>query len=319
VEDVTDLGRLLGYGDDGRDLADRITKDWAGEFLPGRDFEVVTGEPLRAFKRVLGLRAPGALGRRARACIVLFERGVDLVSTKTDKPLGASLRAYLVDEVLPRLRRGEAVVPVATPALPAVPAPQGLAAAEVEAMLDRRMAPIIDLTRAILALVTKMGMPVAPPAPAALPAPVEVAASTEASPPVLAPTPPPASPIEAAPAPEPSTLPPLVVAPCVVPALDDYLSATRMSARLTVALQRPVSPYAVGRAATNLGFRDRPELYKIDLGRRSKAEGEAAIYRWRGDVWVPLLTYFRTTKAVQKKRAPKAAPEQTPLPLAGAH
>ncbi len=58
--------------------------------------------------------------------MILHETGLDLVCLKTDKPAGARLRRFLVKDVLPKLRRGEPVLPGApadvSPMLPG-PAP----------------------------------------------------------------------------------------------------------------------------------------------------------------------------------------------------
>jgi prophage antirepressor-like protein len=104
------LGRALGYAGEGRKLGDRISGEWAGEFLAGTDFQVLTGAALRAFKALLGDTPDPGVSSTARL-MILYESGVSLVCVKTNKPEGMALRRYLVDDVLPKLRRGE-LVPV---------------------------------------------------------------------------------------------------------------------------------------------------------------------------------------------------------------
>lgn len=152
------LGDVLGYADGGRKLVDRIRDDWPEDFIAGEDYDVLSGDDLRAFKRVAfdgGPIAPG--GRRltpesgvsrARHLMLLYESGVDAVCLKTEKPEGRRLRLYLRREVLPKLRRGEAVLPGAEPApvfAPATPAAAALSGAHEESAPGYRMAALEGL------------------------------------------------------------------------------------------------------------------------------------------------------------------------------
>lgn len=107
---AADLGRVLGYADDGKSLVEVITKHWADELIEGRDFEVLTGSYLRDFKAILG-DADGRSASFTARLMVLTESGVDVVCIKTEKPLGKKLRRFLVAEVMPKLRRGEPILP----------------------------------------------------------------------------------------------------------------------------------------------------------------------------------------------------------------
>ncbi|WP_437948702.1 hypothetical protein WME98_50125 [Sorangium sp. So ce296] len=109
------VGKILDYADDGKKLVDVIRDKWGDEFIAGHDFEVLEGDALRGFKAAAGDTLPGWVSSTARL-MVLYESGFDLVFTKTEKPAGRRLRRLLVDEVIPRLRRGEPVLPKAQPA-----------------------------------------------------------------------------------------------------------------------------------------------------------------------------------------------------------
>jgi prophage antirepressor-like protein len=50
-----DIGRALGYGNDGLKLAQRITQDWANEFALGQDYLLITGQELADLKSLLKL------------------------------------------------------------------------------------------------------------------------------------------------------------------------------------------------------------------------------------------------------------------------
>ncbi|WP_437796461.1 hypothetical protein [Sorangium sp. So ce693] len=105
-----ELGAALGYAD--RSLGARIAGEWKNEFIKEKDYGILEGEELRVFKRL----ATSGVASRSKSLLVLFEPGVNLVSLKTEKELGVKLRRLLADEVLPKLLRGE-------PILPAVPPP----------------------------------------------------------------------------------------------------------------------------------------------------------------------------------------------------
>ncbi|WP_437310763.1 hypothetical protein [Sorangium sp. So ce388] len=109
-----ELGSALGYARKGQLLTDAIRDDWRNEFTEGKDYQILKGEELRAFKAAAKAngRIPFAY---ASHVLVLFESGVNLVSLKTEKDLGVTLRRLLADEVLPKLLRGEPILPAASP------------------------------------------------------------------------------------------------------------------------------------------------------------------------------------------------------------
>ena len=107
---ATDLGRVLGYAEKGRSIVAVIRKQWAGEMVLGQDYDVLRGADLREFLLIVQDGEADSPSRRARL-MILYESGVDLVCLRTDKPLGRKLRRFLVAEVLPKLRRGEPVLP----------------------------------------------------------------------------------------------------------------------------------------------------------------------------------------------------------------
>ena len=117
---AAEVGRALGYAGPS-DVGELVTDEWRAEFTEGRDFDVIRGRDLRDLKQLVQRTGQypvsqlAPIGARARACMLLYERGLDGVIMKTDKPAGVRMRAWLRDEVLPKLRRGEGV-PAAEPA-----------------------------------------------------------------------------------------------------------------------------------------------------------------------------------------------------------
>ncbi len=103
---AAEVGRAMGYAKRGSRLVTRITRDWAEEFIYGHDYLVVTGDELDEFKLLLGPGTESVPGRTAQLALLL-EPGLHLALTKTNKPVGRKLRRFLVDEVLPRIVRGE--------------------------------------------------------------------------------------------------------------------------------------------------------------------------------------------------------------------
>ncbi|WP_437972248.1 hypothetical protein WMF04_24435 [Sorangium sp. So ce260] len=116
-----ELGWVLGYAREGQLLTDAIRGEWRNEFIKGKDYEVLEGEALRTFKATARLNGEIPFSR-ARALLVLFEPGVNLVSLKTEKDLGVKLRRLFADEVLPKMLRGEPILQngVAPPQAPVV-------------------------------------------------------------------------------------------------------------------------------------------------------------------------------------------------------
>ena len=103
-----ELGQALGYAGNGRRLVSIILDEWSDEFVEGRDYVVLGGVQLARLKADVGSEVPSLSPFTARV-VLLFESGFDLVALKTHKPLGADLRRFLADEILPRLRRGQAI------------------------------------------------------------------------------------------------------------------------------------------------------------------------------------------------------------------
>ncbi len=99
-----EVGQTLGYGNNGQKLTHRITQDWADEFIEGKDFAILDGDELLDFKELFRDMPKSGISFAARL-LVLFESGIDMVCAKTTKPIGRQLRRWLVDEVLPQIRR----------------------------------------------------------------------------------------------------------------------------------------------------------------------------------------------------------------------
>jgi prophage antirepressor-like protein len=107
---AADVGRALEYANDGKKLVDVLRQEWAAELIKGKDFDVLTGTKLAEFKEIMDATHVSWVSSTARVT-VLYESGIDLVCIKTEKPLGKKLRRFLADEVLPKLRRGEPILP----------------------------------------------------------------------------------------------------------------------------------------------------------------------------------------------------------------
>jgi prophage antirepressor-like protein len=104
------LGEAIGYAQQGKRFATRITGAWSDEFIEGRDYLVLAGTELELFKSLLEL-GTDPVPSRAPSLLLLFESGLHLALAKTSKPVGKRLRRFLVDEVLPQLVRDGAYSP----------------------------------------------------------------------------------------------------------------------------------------------------------------------------------------------------------------
>ena len=82
-----DLGRMLGYGNDGRSLVQLVKREWADEFEDGT--ELLTAKP----SDLRGVVSDTTLNRRGET--LLTREGVNAACLKTDKPLGKVIRRWL--------------------------------------------------------------------------------------------------------------------------------------------------------------------------------------------------------------------------------
>lgn len=124
---AAEMGESLGYAEEGKKLVDSIRDKWGSEFEEGVSYAVLTGDDLREFKAILGDTRGPRVSSAARL-MVLYEPGFDRVCLKTEKPIGVELRRKLADEILPKLRRGEAIPATAAPALVRADMPDAIAA-----------------------------------------------------------------------------------------------------------------------------------------------------------------------------------------------
>lgn len=146
---AADAGQALGYGDDGKDLPNTIGQKWEDEMILGRDYDVFAGSQLRDFKALSEVTAQKAVSANARHVMVLYEPGWDLVCTKTDKPQGKKLRRFLVDHVMPKLRRGEPVLPQGAQ-IPAVLKAEPPIVSEVPSIAVAMLAALVERVDVVL-------------------------------------------------------------------------------------------------------------------------------------------------------------------------
>jgi prophage antirepressor-like protein len=99
-----EIGEAIGYSNGGKRLATKITGEWAGEFIDGYDHVLLAGKELADFKAVFEGTDSVPL-KSNRGAILLFESGLYLVITKTNKPAGKRLRRFLAKQVLPQIAR----------------------------------------------------------------------------------------------------------------------------------------------------------------------------------------------------------------------
>jgi prophage antirepressor-like protein len=100
---ATELGRFLGYTNNGSRLVQMITIGrWADRFREGVDYEMLKGQDLQEFLEAL------SHGERVHPTfshlMILYISGIHLVLLNTSKPVGTNLHRWLVDEVFPSLK-----------------------------------------------------------------------------------------------------------------------------------------------------------------------------------------------------------------------
>ena len=97
-----ELGRSLEYGRLGQDLEDRILEAWSHEFVAGTHYDLLVGAEFESFLELSGYQP---LNQFKGQLLLLYQEGIDLVLLKTDSAAGRDVRAWLVADVFPGLRR----------------------------------------------------------------------------------------------------------------------------------------------------------------------------------------------------------------------
>lgn len=103
-----EVGAAIGYAQSGRRFAGKVTGEWSEEMVEGKDYLIISGDELKWLKRVASLDTD-SVSSRAPSITLLLESGLHMALVKTSKPAGRKLRRFLVDEVLPRLARGQSI------------------------------------------------------------------------------------------------------------------------------------------------------------------------------------------------------------------
>lgn len=97
-----DIGNVLEYSNEGKGLTELISGKWSDEFVKGEHLDVLRGQELVDFKKVLDGVVPKSVARISQLSI-LYEPGVYLVCLNTQKPVGKRLRRWLSSVVMPSI------------------------------------------------------------------------------------------------------------------------------------------------------------------------------------------------------------------------
>lgn len=105
-----EVGRFLGYAKNGTKLNEAIRDNWRSELAEGVDYDIIEGSELADFREFMGDTPAAGVSFTARL-LILYEPGLNKVCLLTTMPLGKQLRRFVAEEVMPRLARGEAILP----------------------------------------------------------------------------------------------------------------------------------------------------------------------------------------------------------------
>jgi prophage antirepressor-like protein len=100
-----EIGRALGYEDEGRQFVKNVTDEWSAELEPDTDRIVVEGDDLQDLKELVGDSPTSPVGLRTTSLTLLTESGLHLALMLSRKPAGRRLRRWLATEVLPAIAR----------------------------------------------------------------------------------------------------------------------------------------------------------------------------------------------------------------------
>jgi hypothetical protein len=93
-----DVGNVLGYGKEGKNLIDLISREWSDQFVKGEHFDVFRGQELVNFKKVLEKITPNGFTRVSNLSI-LYEPGICLVLMNTQNKLGKIFKQWAVKKL----------------------------------------------------------------------------------------------------------------------------------------------------------------------------------------------------------------------------
>jgi prophage antirepressor-like protein len=99
-----DIGNVLGYAKKGKGLIELISREWSDEFIKGEHIDILSGQELSDFKKVLDVVASNATTSAPKLSI-LYEPGINLVCLNTQKPVGKRLRRLISTVVMPSIRK----------------------------------------------------------------------------------------------------------------------------------------------------------------------------------------------------------------------
>lgn len=144
-----EVGRFLGYSKNGTKLNEAIRDNWRDELKEGADYDILEGDDLADFRAFLqaspglGEPLPSGLGAGfGGRLLVLREPGLNKVCLLTKMPLGVELRRFVAEEVMPKLSRGEPILPPGSGLATSVEAPPWVA--DIFAVLARASAQNAD-------------------------------------------------------------------------------------------------------------------------------------------------------------------------------
>jgi hypothetical protein len=85
-------------------LINKITGEWADEFIEGRDYVLLTGKERADFEAICEPRTDEGPGRTSQV-MLLFESGIHLVLAKTDTPVAMRFRRFFAEKIMPQIAR----------------------------------------------------------------------------------------------------------------------------------------------------------------------------------------------------------------------
>ncbi len=119
------LGRALGYAQDGRTLLTLIGGQWADGFIDGTHVDVLTGKDRSDFLGLLEVIQSEWMTslKYAPKVTIVYEPGLWAIIGRSDMEIGKRFRLWYETQVMPRMSKGEAVALPGAPNAMSLPAP----------------------------------------------------------------------------------------------------------------------------------------------------------------------------------------------------
>jgi hypothetical protein len=83
-----EVGKIIGYADNGKKLLDKIHSSWTNSFVENKHYNILSDEELNSFVKSTNCQIQGSRGRKCEKLMILYDKGLIEVLLRTNKQIG---------------------------------------------------------------------------------------------------------------------------------------------------------------------------------------------------------------------------------------